>query len=364
MELEQPARNNVAILLTPPGAAAIATIRIRGPRVRQFLSAHFSRPIADARCIHGELSDEGRVVDDVVVVQLPGVSGADLNVHGGSWVVRSVLELARRAGFEVVEQANAPLNDDAVEGETILDRELHAHLPLARTELALRTLLDQPRRWEKLKRWVAHRSNAKSVEAALRKLLDDQRLQRLLHPPRVAVVGAPNVGKSTLANQLFDQERSITADLPGTTRDWVGEIANIDGLAVMLLDTPGTRETDDDIEKTAIDRSRGEVKRADLVLLLLDASRPLEPEQLPLIEAHSDSLRVANKVDLPHAWDVSKICTCRTVATSGKGVNEVRQSIQERFGVGGEIADAMCWTQRQREVVERAIEDFAALSEI
>src|SRR6185503_2714425 len=95
----------------------------------------------------------------------------------------------------------------------------------------------------------------------------------MLHPPRVAIVGEANVGKSTLANQLFAQERSITADLPGTTRDWVGEVANVDGLPVTLVDTPGVRETADEVEREAIARSGEQVAAADLILLVLDATR-------------------------------------------------------------------------------------------
>ena len=116
-----------------------------------------------------------------------------------------------------------------------LEREMLAHLPLARTELGVRVLLAQTGRLGGLRRGAA----AGSGRDAGRELLADRSLWWLLHPPRVAIVGAANAGKSTLANQLFAQERSITADLPGTTRDWVGEVADIDGLPVMLVDTPG-----------------------------------------------------------------------------------------------------------------------------
>src|SRR5205814_10504480 len=126
---------------------------------------------------------------------------------------------------------------------------------------ALRTLLAQPRAWK----GVIDDQNLGRHE--LERIASDKTLHYLLHPPRVAIVGAPNVGKSTLANQLFAQERSITADLPGTTRDWVGEIANLDGLVVQLVDTPGIRDTSDAIERQAIDRSRHQIEQADLVVL-------------------------------------------------------------------------------------------------
>src|SRR5690606_3480586 len=105
--------------------------------------------------------------------------------------------------------------------------------------------------------------------AALRRMLDDASLRNLLRLPRVAIIGTPNVGKSTLANQLFAQERSITADLPGTTRDWIGEIANIDGLAVMLVDTPGQGQPRDPVEAAAVDASIHQIDASDLIVLVL-----------------------------------------------------------------------------------------------
>src|SRR5687767_4568879 len=162
--------------------------------------------------------------------------------------------MVRGVGFEMGGRAGVEGWVEFVEGETVLEREVEAYLAVARTELAMRTLLDQERLWGE---WVEGR---REVDASV--VLADRSLYWLLHPPRVAIVGVPNVGKSTLANQLFAQERSITADVAGTTRDWVGEIANVDGLAVMLVDTPGVRETADDIERKAIEGSAGQVRAA------------------------------------------------------------------------------------------------------
>jgi tRNA modification GTPase len=192
--------------------------------------------------------------------------------------------------------------------------------------------------------------------AQIEHILSDRSLWWLLHPPRVAIVGAPNAGKSTLANQLFAQERSITADLPGTTRDWVGEIANIDGLAVMLIDTPGQRETSDQIESEAIRRSAAQIETADLVLLVLDASRPLEPQQSPLLLRHPQAIRVINKIDKSATWDWSSIDGIATIATSGHGTSELRSAIQRHFGCHQlEIDRPRCWTERQRQELRRIL---------
>lgn len=331
-----------ALLLTPPGAGAIAVLRLVGPRVRMFLATHFSRPVQANRCVHGVLADGPRVLDDPVVIVSGDGTVADVNLHGGPWVVRSVLELARREGFDVVEAPSLPLPHEAVEGSAELAREILQYLPMATTELAVRALLAQETAWEALQRSPPSGEHAASI-------LADQTLHWLLHPPRVAIVGIANVGKSTLANQLFGRERVITADVPGTTRDWIGEVANADGLAVVLVDTPGLRETADVIERDAIDRSRGQVEAADLVVLVLDPTQPREPDQAALERDYPLALRVINKSDRGHLPSVAR--TVRTVATTGEGIDQLRAALRAHFL--GPLPLALhrprWWTERQRQ---------------
>jgi small GTP-binding protein len=239
--------------------------------------------------------------------------------------------------------------EEAIDSTDIIQREIDAYLPLATTELALRTLLAQPVAWESLTNIVAADACPRTFRT-FDDILPDRSLHWLLHPPRVAIIGTPNAGKSTLANQLFAQERSITADLPGTTRDWVGEIANLDGLAVQLIDTPGIRETSDEIESEAIARSAGQIQKADLIVLVLDASTPLEPAQLPLIQRYKSAMRVINKTDRPLAWDSMSLSGIDTIATIGKGIDALRTAIRKHFSCDQIDPDVpRCWTDRQRE---------------
>jgi tRNA modification GTPase len=355
---EKSPESSVAVLLTPPGSAAIAVVRLAGPGVGDFLGLHFSKPAKLGRCVHGELRDGTHVIDDAVVV-LVGQNTADLNLHGGIWVVQSVLDLAHRAGFQVAHHAVLPLPPEAVDASSVLEAEVLAHLPMARTELGVRALLAQQHAWDDL------RSRPVAVDE-LRQILADRTLDCLLHPRRVAVVGAANVGKSTLANQLFASERSITADVPGTTRDWVGEIANIDGLPVMLLDTPGLRATDDPIEAEAIGRSGQEVELADATILVIDASRPAGPEQAALVEQFPNAIRVLNKVDKSCGWDADRIGALKTVATLGEGIETLRRKIVLAL-CGGEpieIERPRCWTERQRALLHRAIDNPSTLQDL
>ncbi len=338
-----------AILLTPPGVAAIAVLRLTGPAVTTFIQSHFSKPLQPSRAVHGILRDNaGNELDDPVVVLSPDHKFVDVNLHGGSWVVRAVLNLAAKAGFEIVERPQLPLPEEAIDAEDAIEREIAAYLPLATTELAVRTLLAQEDAWRQLQQSLP---SLPAVE--INAILNDRALHWLLHPPRVAIVGAANVGKSTLANRLFAQERSITADLPGTTRDWVGEMANLDGLAVQLVDTPGIRQTDDAIEREAIQRSEPQIRQADLVILVLDASRPLAGDQAPLLDRFPDSLRVVNKVDAMRAWNIQEIQSIHTVATNGQGIEELMKRIRAYFGCDGiEINKPRCWTERQRDLLK------------
>jgi tRNA modification GTPase len=256
-----------------------------------------------------------------------------------------------------------------VDGGDVLEREVNAHLPLAKTELGVRVLLNQVDAWRAvvrratpgpgeethLARWM---QKAEVVKAELSAILADRGLYWLLNPPRVAIVGAPNVGKSTLANRLFARDRVITADLPGTTRDWVGEVANLDGLAVMLVDTPGIRQTDDAIEAEAIARSGEQIVAADLVVVVTDATRPMEGEQAAVLEAWPDALRVVNKTDTPTpAWDLARVGGVKTVGTTGRGVDELRRTIRSRFGLvpGMDEKWPRWWTPRQKQVLEDAL---------
>lgn len=333
---------NHVLLLTPPGSSAIAVIRISGPLVRAFLGDHFGKPAREGRPTHGELRQADLVIDDPVVVLAPDGSWADINVHGGPWIVQKTLDLAKQYGFTLI-AGDVPLPETALDAETPIEREMLAWLPAARTELALRVLLNQPAAWEAMMKSPTRREEQS-------RMLTDPTLVNLLRLPRVALVGVPNAGKSTLANCLFAQERSIVADMPGTTRDWVGEIANIDGLSVMLIDTPGRRETSDHIERQAIGISVQQAAQAALVVLVLDASQPFEPAQSELIQTYPQAIVVLNKSDLNCPWQGRLPEYVATVASLGAAVDVLRDRIRQRFGcLGVDVGRAYCWTDAQRD---------------
>jgi tRNA modification GTPase len=311
-------------ILTPPGVAAIAVVRLCGAGVAPFCRAHLTRSPRAGACVHTQLRDGEQIIDDPVAV-LVDAQTLDLSLHGGTWVVERAVALARAAGF-----VDAPEHTPGSVAE-----EVERDLPRALTREAIAVLLAQPDAWREMLE--------RDDRAAVQRALDDRAMAHLLSPPVVAIVGAPNVGKSTLANQLFGRARSITADLPGTTRDWVGEQANIGGLVVTLFDTPGVRETSDDIEREAITRARSVVARASLVVEVLDATAPG-----PTAFAGA-SIIVVNKADRVADAPGTPTDAIKISARTGEGVPALSDAIRRHFGCD-DLASlhARCWTARQR----------------
>ena len=168
-------------------------------------------------------------------------------------------------------------------------------------------------------------------------LLADGRRGRLVREGvQIAIVGKPNVGKSSLFNALAGADRAIVTDLPGTTRDLVTETIDLDGLRVTLVDTAGLREATDAIEAEGVRRAIDASGVADLTLLVLDRSRALDATDRNIISQHVDYNRliVQNKIDAPAAWNGSEIPdTVPISATTGAGIAALRQRITEALEV-------------------------------
>jgi small GTP-binding protein len=270
------------------------------------------------------LRDGQQIIDDPVVVQVDSRT-IDLSLHGGVWVVEKVIELAKKEGFV----AGPLLFPEDIESEVERD------LPYALTSQTIGLLLSQPDAWRHM--------IARHDTLQMRKALQDRCLETLLNPPVVAIVGAPNVGKSTLANRLFGQQRSITADLPGTTRDWVGEQVNLNGLVITLVDTPGWRQTDDPIEAQAIQQSGRIVGQASLILEVLDATQP------PIRRFPQAHYVILNKCDEVVRLDNVDSSYIRISAKTGEGLSDLIHTILTHFDCEDLTGTyARCWTNRQR----------------
>ncbi len=289
-------------LCTPPHPGAIAILQITGPAAGDLLrrlTGHDDWPPGRLRL--GALStlDRGLAV-------LLREDWVQLMPHGGPLLVRRLVERLTQLGAAVGEPSPRQLFPEATDD---LEAQMLVALSRAASPAAVELLLAQPRLW-------------RAEQAIDRALLERSRiLDRLITPPTVVVVGRPNVGKSTLSNRILGRQASVVADLPGTTRDWVGGLALLRGVAVHWIDTPGIRHSDDVLEQSAIELAQRVVSQADLIVALRDPTT-----HWPEMPSHA--LRVLNKCDIGQGE--ADLCIC---AASGQGVGALEQAVLERLGL-------------------------------
>jgi tRNA modification GTPase len=300
----------LAACLTPPGVGAIATLGLRGPRAWEVVrescqpSASGRSPVpAPGRFWLSRLG--GELVDEVViaVLALEPVPSVEVHCHGGREVVSMLLEGFQARGVRVCswqefERAGAA---DPIQAEALIA------LTQARTERTAAILLDQyhgalGRALDAI-RDARGRGDGAEADRLSKELARYSRLGRhLTEPWRVVIAGAPNVGKSSLANALAGFPRCVVSPIPGTTRDLVTTVIAVEGWPVELVDTAGLRQEANPLEQQGIGLARDAARAADLCLWVLDASAaPVWPE------AGADNVRlVINKMDLPPAWDLEQ----------------------------------------------------------
>ncbi len=333
--LEHQLGDTIAALATAPGKGAIAVIRISGPGSRQALTALSVRPGAARRaCLRTLRDSHGGVLDRGMVIWFPaphsytGEDSAELHLHGGVFVVEAVLaallaggvrlaepgEFSRRAfGNGKLDLAQAEAIADLVDAENgaqarqALDQlggALGARYAAWRQVLIqvlarLEVLVDFPD--DHIGDAVAGVAAALAdlaadLEMAIR---DGPRGERVREGYRVAVVGPPNAGKSSLFNKLVGREAAIVSDLPGTTRDIIEAVVNMAGYRVILADTAGLRVTDSGIEAEGIRRARAWATDAERRIWVLDGSTDNELWRAGVALWRGGDLCVINKTDMP-----------------------------------------------------------------
>jgi tRNA modification GTPase len=296
----------IAALLTPLAPGAIAVVGLAGAatdtildRILRFGGAAAPGRLSDRHPTFCRLADGSEVIDDAVVVRLDGHAGpiAEINTHGGVRVAQRVLFLLEKNGAVVVD------------ADTWVGRCDQRH-PVERE--VDRAILDACSR--RLTRWLLSQRRILPPYLDQRKTLDPSESEafrqrsrvaiHLLQGLRVALIGPPNAGKSTLTNRLFGTDRVIASPEPGTTRDWVSETAFIRGWPVTLVDTAGIREATCAIEAEAVGRARRQAEQAELVVVVLDATTPAHERQNCLagllggLPADQPRLVVINKSDV------------------------------------------------------------------
>ncbi|MDR1831519.1 MAG: tRNA uridine-5-carboxymethylaminomethyl(34) synthesis GTPase MnmE [Fusobacteriaceae bacterium] len=341
--------DTIAAISTPPGEGGIAVIRISGPRAMDITEKIFfpksKRPLKDIRSFslcYGHIRDnltQGTPVVDEALVSLmrgkktySGEDTAEINCHGGRILAEKILSLTLKNGARLAEKGEftkrAFLNGridltraeavrDLIEGKS--DGALTLALKQLRGDLAagiealrekilavsahVNVVLDYPEEGIEEPFPANLTADLQSVNDSCEALIASYDAGKLIRDGvKTAIVGKPNVGKSSLLNALLREERAIVTEIPGTTRDTIVEEVKIKGIRLVLVDTAGIRQTADTIEAMGVKKSRETLEEADLILFVTDASVPLDGEDLAIYEnigaeRYPKTLWILNKID-------------------------------------------------------------------
>ncbi len=359
---------------TPIGGA-ICMLRVSGSKSDAALFALSEKNLSDhpRRMTRVRLTQNGRQLDDAMAVFYPapnsytGEDMAEVFCHGGPAVVRAVQNALLSLGLRPAEPGEftrrAFLNGkmDLVEAEAVMDliqstaeRAADAAMEqlqgrLSREIASVETLLtealsgvsaaiDYP---EELEEDVFSTlpEQLQAAEDALSTLIAQGKTGRVLREGlRVALIGRPNAGKSSLMNALLGYPRAIVTPQAGTTRDVLEEQLSLDGIPVRLFDTAGLRETEDEAEREGVSRALHAMQRADIALLLLDGSTPLAPQDMALVEQtrNAKCILLQTKADLPAAWELHALFegkeTLKVSAKTGEGLDALTDAIRLAAG--------------------------------
>ena len=380
--------DTIAALSTPAGSGGIGIVRISGPDAvevadRLFVPAK-GKPLGERKShtvSYGKIVYEGRVCDEVLVsiMRAPNTYTrediAEINCHGGIRSVTAVLEAVLRSGARLAEPGEftkrAFLNGriDLTQAEAVadiisaktdksreaalkrLDGSLCVKIRALREKILLmlaniEAAIDYPEHDDETMTYESVANGSRELMSELDRLIAGADTGRIYKEGiKTVILGKPNVGKSSLLNAAVDEERAIVTDIPGTTRDVLEELININGIPLRLTDTAGIRDTDNPIEKIGVEKSRSLADEADLVLLMLDGSRPLDDKDRELINLSENKNRIViiNKSDLVQCIDISEITTLTgsdPIAVSVKqdsGLELIYERIRSMF-LGGSIA--------------------------
>ena len=403
--------DTIAAIATALGEGGIAIIRVSGEKSLEIVDKVFKAvngkdmfSMKPYTMRYGHIVDTNKEnIDEVIVSFMKGPKSftaedtVEINCHGGVVSTNAVLQEVIKAGARLADPGEftkrAFLNGriDLSQAEAVMD------IITAKTELSMKSAMKQSegRLSTEINRLrqgtldvlalieyaVDFTEDEEDVDPSINidvkdgveklisevdfliKSADEGKLIR--DGLSVAIVGKPNVGKSSLLNVLLNEKRAIVTDIAGTTRDVIEEYINLDGIPVRVIDTAGIRETEDVVEKIGVERSKEKIDEADLVIFMLDTSRTLDAEDMDIINYIKDKKYIVllNKVDLERKIDDSVIADLdNKIEISAKeaiGIDVLKAKIKDLFFSGSIDTESLMVTNtRHKQALYRAIENL------
>lgn len=373
--------DTITAIATAPGEAGISIVRISGPSSIDILDKIFKskkgisiREFPQRRIVYGHIVDreKDKVVDEVLVVYMKAPytytkeDVVEINCHGGIVPTRNILGLILKNGVRMAEPGEftkrAFLNGriDLAQAEAVMDlisAKTDKGFDVAMSQLEGSLSKDVKDVRDVIIETLAHLhvsidyteedieeitysellENLEFVRGQIEKLLGTTETGKIIREGlNTVIIGKPNVGKSSLLNALLRESRAIVTDVPGTTRDIIEEYLSIKGIPLKIIDTAGIRETEDLVERIGVERSKEFFNKADLIILVLDASQELTEEDREIIEHIEDKRAIVllNKTDLPEKIKREELeellidkKIIRISILEGKGLEEIEEEI-------------------------------------
>ncbi|MGG7079537.1 tRNA uridine-5-carboxymethylaminomethyl(34) synthesis GTPase MnmE [Clostridium sardiniense] len=398
-------------IATAQGEGGIAIIRVSGNKALEIVGRIFRgknnfdiNNMKTYTMKYGNIVDSisGEIIDEVIISYMKGPRSftaedvVEINCHGGVVSTNRVLEEVIKSGARIAEPGEftkrAFLNGriDLSQAEAVMD------IITAKTDLAMKSAVMQSggslsQEINKLRAYLLdvlalieydvdfteddEEPDAtipvrvsESLDKAItdmNKLLKGANEGKIIREGlKMTIIGKPNVGKSSLMNALLQEKRAIVTDIPGTTRDVIEEYINLGGIPVKITDTAGIRETEDVVEKIGVERSKEKLEEADLVVLMLDTSRPLDDEDREIIKSieNKKTIVLLNKVDLERKLQLEELNGLDNFieisAMTGFGIEDLKLKIKELFFNGEVDNESLIITNsRHKQALYRALEN-------
>ncbi|MFS9040262.1 tRNA uridine-5-carboxymethylaminomethyl(34) synthesis GTPase MnmE [Streptococcus parasanguinis] len=405
--------DTIAAISTPLGEGAIGIVRLSGTDsfaiAQRIFKGKDLASVASHTLNYGHIvdPDKNEILDEVMVGAMRSPKTftrediIEINTHGGIAVTNEILQLVIREGARLAEPGEftkrAFLNGrvDLTQAEAVMDiirakTDKAMNIAVKQLDGSLSDLINNTRQeilntlaqvevnidypeYDDVEEATTEiiREKTSEFEALLTNLLKTARRGKILREGiSTAIIGRPNVGKSSLLNNLLREEKAIVTDIEGTTRDVIEEYVNINGVPLKLVDTAGIRETEDIVEKIGVERSKKALKEADLVLLVLNASERLTDQDRQLLEISQDSNRIIllNKVDLPEKIEIDQLPEdhIKISVLKNQNIDQIEDRINALFfeNAGLVEQDATYLSNaRHISLIEKAVESLQAVNE-